>query len=156
MTEAEKKFWSRFRQEGACLLWTGCVNKNTGYGSAFFDGKTRLVHRLAWKLRHGGIADGLWVLHSHACKNKHCAADNHLRLGTSKENEVDRSIDGYRLNVSLPGERNGLAKLTKAKVAIVRDPATVPRTFKELAALWGVSFSLLYKIRRREKNRWPT
>jgi hypothetical protein len=143
----EKFFWSRFKKEGACLLWTGRLSENK-YGYVFFRGKKHLTHRVAWELRHGGIRDGLWVLHSLECKNKHCAADNHLRLGTPKENTVDSVMAGTQPSLSFPGEANGRSKLTEKQVALIRNPATVPRDFKKLAVLWGVSFSLLYRIRK--------
>lgn len=70
-----------------CLLWTGCLNSR-GYGVIGVNGRRELVHRVAWELEHGPIAEGLTIDHVHAagCRYKHCANVAHLEPVTAAEN----------------------------------------------------------------------
>ncbi len=71
---------------------TGCIEylgaNTTGYGCMRVDGKTKLVHRLAWEVWRGPIPDGLNVLHH--CDNPPCFNTAHLYLGTQSDNTRDR------------------------------------------------------------------
>lgn len=68
----------------SCWLWTGAV-QSRGYGSVWIDGRTHLVHRIAWEHAHGPIPGALTVDHI-ACFSKACCRPSHLRLLTRSEN----------------------------------------------------------------------
>ena len=66
-----------------CWVWTGAVN-NKGYGSTWYDGRWRLVHRIAYEAIVGPIAEGLTV--DHLCKVRSCVNTDHMELVSLREN----------------------------------------------------------------------
>lgn len=75
-----------------CWLWTGYVNKNSGYGmwSYWVGGNTRTeyAHRFAYTILVGPIPDGLVL--DHRCYVKTCVNPDHLEAVTQKENLLRR------------------------------------------------------------------
>jgi hypothetical protein len=69
-----------------CILWTACRN-NRGYGLVSCHGRLRSAHRAAWMAQHGPIPTGLFVLHR--CDVRTCINQDHLFLGTQKDNMAD-------------------------------------------------------------------
>jgi hypothetical protein len=92
--ESEALFWSRVDKRGPdeCWPWLGAPNNRHGYGGFWFDGKSELAHRLAYRLTFGQITDGFWILHS--CDNPPCCNPAHLREGTVVDNNRDRTERG--------------------------------------------------------------
>ena len=86
-------FWARVVQpEDGCWTYQGYRDPD-GYGihtTSAPDGRRKKwrAHRLAWTLAHGPIPAGRLVLHR--CDNPPCCRDDHLRLGTAKDNAADR------------------------------------------------------------------
>lgn len=79
------------RSDG-CWVWSGTINRTTGYGSLTVERKSRYAHRLAWELDHGPIPAGLCVLHR--CDNRRCVRPDHLFLGTFADNTRDMMAKG--------------------------------------------------------------
>ena len=52
---------------GECHLWTGTINRHTGYGTLSIGGKDHYAHRLAYTLFVGPIPEGMDV--DHTCHN---------------------------------------------------------------------------------------
>jgi hypothetical protein len=88
--------------QGECHQWTAGTDGH-GYGSFWFRGRMQKAQRVAWILRRGEIPAGLCALHS--CDNPLCVRDEHLFLGTKKDNSVDAMRKG-RLNESLTRARS--------------------------------------------------
>lgn len=79
-----------------CWLWTAA---STGHGYGLISlsfSKNDLAHRTSWRLFHGPIPDGLWVLHK--CDVPSCVNPAHLFLGTQTDNMIDAS-EKKRINV---------------------------------------------------------
>lgn len=75
-----------------CWEWTGDILPN-GYGYIYLDGKTVLVHRFAWLLKHEKLSKKTpYVLHK--CDNRKCV--RHLWSGTQKDNLADMTSKGRR------------------------------------------------------------
>lgn len=112
------RFWEKVDKGGAngCWIWTaGCVD--SGYGSAFADGKHWKAHRLSWHLAHGPIPDGMCVLHH--CDVRRCVNPDHLFLGLNEDNVRDRVEKGRSATPrpeAIGGERNSQARLTEVQV----------------------------------------
>jgi hypothetical protein len=122
-----------------CHEWTGYVMPN-GYGQVHLGGKTAYAHRVAYELRHGPIANGLYVLHR--CDNRRCVNVDHLFLGTHLDNVVDcvqKSRHAY-------GDKNGRRKLNAAQAVDIRNSEG---THDEIAARYGVSRATVTLIKQR-------
>jgi len=78
--------------ESECWEWTGAVDYMTGYGKLRWRNGTSSAHRVAWMIRHGQIADGLYVCHK--CDNKRCVNTSHMFLGTHADNMADMVAKG--------------------------------------------------------------
>jgi hypothetical protein len=166
--EREAPFWARVQVTPTCWLWTGSINRKTGYGRCMLEKKYFLVHRLSWTVHCGSIPFGLCVLHH--CDIKNCIRPEHLFLGTRGDNNRDRHQkgrtaagpnNGLRKHpdrspaVLYPelfkGERNGRAVLTEETVQFIRR-IYVPKITRQVDLAWwfGVSQSAISAALRGE------
>ena len=134
-----KFFLKKTDRSGECWLWLGKKDKD-GYGLQGKGGR-RKCHRLSWQIHHGEIPDGLSVLHH--CDVRHCVRPDHLHLGTSTDNAVDRKQHGVRFF----GEQNPNARLTAEQVREIRESVLKSN---ELANAYGTSPSHISGIRSRK------
>jgi hypothetical protein len=76
-----------------CWVWTGALF-TTGYGLLTIDRKLWRVHRLSWTLMRGPIPPRFQVCHH--CDNPPCINpnDDHLFLGTNRDNQRDKAAKG--------------------------------------------------------------
>lgn len=115
------RFWAKVSKDGPrhpvlgkCWLWVG--GSSGGYGSIFSAGRKQKVHRYAYKLLVGDVADNICVLHR--CDNPSCVNPEHLFLGTQQDNIAD--MVSKNRQTGAVGERNGNTKLTEDQVREVR------------------------------------
>jgi hypothetical protein len=124
-----------------CAPWLG-ARLPTGYGTLHYEGRKEMAHRLAWRVVHGPIPEGLVVRHV-VCRNPACVNVAHLAIGTQADNMADRTRDWVAMHgVAMPG-----AKLTEADVRAIRASAESQRT---LAKRYGVSQPAIGYIRIRK------
>jgi hypothetical protein len=116
------RFWSRVNRDGPTIrpelghCWLFPVSPSKRYGYFMIAGKRNYsAHRVAWILDGHTIPDGLCVLHR--CDNTRCVRPDHLFLGTSADNNLDRDEKGRGQR----GEGHRNAKLTEAQVREIRD-----------------------------------
>lgn len=89
-----ERFWVKVNKEGPipdycpelgpCWLWTGALNKRTGYGN--FGKPQKLPHRVAYELCVGPIPEGLEL--DHLCRIRHCVNPTHLEPVTTQVNQL--------------------------------------------------------------------
>ena len=141
------RFWSKVEPaSNGCWVWTG--SKSKGYGYIRYQGKMRLVHRLALIDFTGGMPAGMWALHH--CDVRRCVTVSHLYWGTALENTGDRIRRGR--SAVLAGETNGMAKLTTPEVLKIRQIYAAGRgTCRSLGRQFGVSKTQITHIVRREQ-----
>lgn len=138
---------------GGCLEFTGYIQSN-GYGKAVINRKHDYVHRHAYRLLKGEIHDGADVCHK--CDNRKCINPAHLFIGSRLENMRDAQVkgrisSGERHSKTVPkGEDHYLAKLTEAKVRVIREVSGKVVSNKELAEMFGVDDSLIRLVVRRK------
>jgi hypothetical protein len=116
------------------------------------DGKTVLVHRLAWTLARGPIPDGMEVCHS--CDNPPCVNDSHFFLGTQSDNSKDMWAKGRGRRFPIRyGERHHFAKMTEALVAALRSEyvkGSLTHGSGALSRKYGIHYSTVCRIVRGE------
>lgn len=75
-----------------CQIWTGADSGNGrggGYGRLDFDGGKLAVHIAVWVCHHGPIPSKKQI--DHRCRNRRCAAEDHLELVTHRQNQKRRA-----------------------------------------------------------------
>jgi hypothetical protein len=119
--EDKEKFHSRYEKTtSGCWEWTGNrqkpgIRNQLPYGIFHAQGSQMGAHRASYIIHNGPILGGLHVLHS--CDNPGCVNPQHLRLGTPKDNTLDRlarNRSGSKANLK------GRKFLTPPKVEIIR------------------------------------
>lgn len=157
------QFWEKVdKQSGdSCWLWRAFRNP-LGYGMFGVKRDVRLAHRIMYELVYGAIPDGMCVLHR--CDNPSCVNPSHLYLGSRFDNNRDKMSRGraYRPTgdknpsrshpeTQVRGEASPNAKLTSASVKQIRTMyATGRYRLKDIAAQFGVSFSAIDRVVRRQ------
>lgn len=142
LTDADvARFWSAVSLPDAegCMLWRA-GRTAAGYGLVRASGKPVYVHQVSLVLADGQRPE--WADEAaHSCRNRHCAAPDHLRWATYQQNNLDKRRDG----TDNRGDKHPLAKLTEEQVLEIRRlrPTT---TGAVLADLFGVSQATICDI----------
>lgn len=130
-----------------CWLWTGYINKRSGYGIFSRKGKSVQAHCESYKTFKGDT-NGLCVLHT--CDVRSCVNPDHLFLGTRTDNIRDMDKKGRRNTPK--GEAHRWSILTQQQVDEIRE---LPKTMGSgafLARKYGVSNVTICSIRKG--TRW--
>lgn len=157
------EFWSQIRiaAPNECWEWTGYLDPK-GYGRTKYHGRLWFAHRLAYTLVKGEIPQDQFACHS--CDNPRCCNPDHIWPGTNAENTKDRHQKGRdarglsngantQPELHPRGEQHGMAKLSDAQVAEIRDLYETGNFMKRtLARRFGVSDSQIGNILAR-RNR---
>lgn len=130
----------------ACWEFQGHLGVK-GHGQMRWEGRLDYVHRISWRLTHGPIPDGMWVLHR--CNNARCGNPEHLYLGSHLDNMADMRIAGSRKGKT-SGEKSGRAILNEGAVLEARRRYLAGESQPEIARSMGVSTSCIaHAITRR-------
>lgn len=76
--------------EKGCFVVTSHGVDGHGYPKVERDGRTRKWVKVLWEEENGPVEEGKLLLHN--CDNRLCVNLAHIRVGTSKDNAVDRSV----------------------------------------------------------------
>ncbi len=128
---------SDLKPTSQCMEWPGKKDKH-GYGVTRTAGFNR-AHRLIYSVFVGPIPEGLLVLHS--CDNRSCVNPEHLRVGTDKDNAIDREL---RKRSSKHAR-----KLTDDQVRMIRGGLPARSAIEQ----FGIASSTYYCIRSGRRYR---
>lgn len=178
------RFWGYVNKEGGiqshcpelgdCWTWKLAVNPG-GYGGFSIKRWPFLAHRVSFAIENGGlIPEKMKVLHR--CDNRRCVRPDHLFLGTSWDNGVDKARKGraasgdangarkyperisagYRKWLSenpdkvAKGERHPRAKVTADQVREIRRLREEGVRLTSLSAQFGLNTGSIYHICTRK------
>lgn len=103
-----------------------------------------LMHRFVYEECYGPIPEGLVLRHK--CDNRACINPEHLETGTRGDNANDMKVRG-RANKPT-GIENNRAKLTEKEVIEIYERANSGDSGRMLAREFGISTSVVSKIKR--------
>lgn len=148
------RFWSKVSVTGKdsdCWEWNAS-REEKGYGRFRLPGpdrRTWAAHRVAYAIYHGGFPpEGQLVRHS--CDNPSCVNPYHLEAGTATDNMQDMVQKGRYSR--RPRSRVG-PKLIDSDITLIRRKIEAGETNTKIAAFFGISDSIVGRIRRRKV--WP-
>jgi hypothetical protein len=136
-------FWKKVNIRGAekCWEWLGTfINLPGGYGRFVYHRKVYLAHRFCYIISYGAIPPNMYVCHH--CDNPSCINPNHLFMGTSSDNALDRSFKGRNPNNS--GVLSGKHILTEEQVLEIKRSS---ETASFLSKKFNTCLSNVYTIR---------
>ncbi len=139
-----------------CWLYTGALNR-CGYGwVSNRPGNPVLAHRVTYEALVCPIPKGMFVCHH--CDVPSCVNPAHLFAGTHLDNMQDAKRKGRMVNppshAGRPmvwGDKSPNAKLTNAIVRAARDAYRRGYTSGDLAWLYGVNRSTMFRAIRGER-----
>lgn len=142
-----EEFERRTDRGDTCWIWLGSTNK-AGYGQLGVSRTRRYAHQLAYELYRGPIAEGLEVCHT--CDRPSCVNPEHLFLGTHAQNMADMARKGRGATRHRPGDLHPMAKLTEGQVREIRERIVAGEKQVDLATEFGVRFSTISMLHRRQ------
>jgi hypothetical protein len=146
-----RRFWKRVQKTDGDGCWEWASSKSpSGYG--LVGVRRERAHRVAWKLTHGEIPEGLFVCHH--CDNRACCRPDHLFLGTHSDNMADMVSKGRaawqtgRLHIP-----SGTGPIPDAVVRMIRARADNGDRFASIARELGIHPFVVGRIARRTSYR---
>lgn len=122
-----------------CWDWTSATD-GRGYGMFRMNSQRVGAHQASYRIYHGPIENGLFVLHS--CDRPICVQPAHLHLGTHTLNMrecIKRKRNAF-------GERNGQSRLTEVEVEWIRQ---APLKVGDMARMLDINHATISDIRQR-------
>jgi len=142
------RYWAKVDRSGgcdACWPWTAATD-DAGYGRFGVGVAVVRAHRLGYELHYGPLGQ-LYVCHR--CDNPPCQNPRHLYAGTQLDNASDRESRGRGNPGYVPGEANGMSKLSESDVLEIRAQAADGMTHRHLARQYMVAKTTITDVVRR-------
>lgn len=111
--------------------------------------RKRTVHSIVLEAFVGPRPGGMEACHF-PDRNKLNNALTNLRWDTKEANQADGKIQGTNVLSSHPGELHGQSKLTASEVLKIRSRRELGETYQSIASDFGVRFSTIEKIVKRQ------
>lgn len=141
-----QSFWAKVDKTCPNGCWNWTASKLLDGYAQFEIGSRKhkthqrvLAHRLSYEMAKGAIPSHLEL--DHLCRNRACTNPDHLEPVTTQENIRRSSVLGQTWT---QGEKHGLAKLSNAQAAAIRD---AEGTQAAIAKAYGVSRSTVSNIK---------
>ncbi len=133
-------------ESSGCWIWQAGIHKD-GYGNfAPIGGRSGLAHRSSYRIFRGPIEKDKLVLHS--CNNPPCVNPDHLRLGTDKENALDKIMAGNSHNIP-KGESSHYSKLLEEDIMNIRKKHAEGFSYVSISKNYEVTAETISNIVRR-------
>ncbi len=146
----EDRFHEKYERIPECGCWIWTATTDGHYGLISVGRKMEKAHRVSYDLHNGPIPDGLCVMHR--CDVTECVNPYHLMAGSQIENIADRDAKGRQVPNRPAGELNGMAKLTKDKVVLIKEMLGRGDAIKVIASEFEVSRAAVSLI--KSGKRW--
>jgi len=141
---AVERFWRQVKKGDGCWLWSAATDKD-GYGVFRGEVAGKLyakAHRFSYALSAGKpVPERLVVMHS--CDNPRCVRPEHLSVGTTRDNMLDKFAKGRG---HLP--RSSLAPIPVLAEQQVHAIVLDARPYAQIAADYGVSPAMISGVKR--------
>ena len=131
--ESRYKSYVGAKGVSGCMIWKGPKDHSDGYGVMKWKGVGRRAHRIAYEMANGRIPDGMCICHT--CDTRLCVNPDHLFLGTSQDNQIDKLRKGRGAR----GVMNPNAVLTEEKVRAILVLRKQGYGGSAIARMFGVS-----------------
>lgn len=135
----------RITREGCHICISHIAKHTTGYCVLRYKGKQECLHRIAYMEKYGKIRKRFVIMHK--CDNKICINPDHLFAGTQKQNMQDMVLKGRQSR----GSERHTSKLNADDVRAIR--FDMRKNF-QIAELYGVSLTTIYKIKAKKSWKW--
>jgi HNH endonuclease len=136
-----------------CWIWTGCAvdrsrAENRRYGAwtcAVLKEKT--AHRAAYRIFKGELSRDAVVMH--ICDKPLCCNPDHLKVGTTEENNIDRDKKGRQF--ALSGSNHPMAKINEETASLIKTRLAELAHIRNCAAIiakeLGINKHIVHKIK---------
>lgn len=140
------RFWSKVdvkTSDEECWPWI--AGTRGGYGFMKVNGRSVTASRIAWELFSGEKLGSRFALHD--CDNRLCCNPRHIHPGDHDQN-MQEAVERQRFRATpLKGEKNPRAKLSESDVRRIRSMFTKGMNNVQIAAKFGVTHSMISRIR---------
>lgn len=133
------RFWSHVKWQYGDRCWIWQAGNCRGYGHFYLSGRTFKASRIAYYLQTGIDPGDKQICHT--CDNPFCCNPKHLWIGTSKDNNQDKTKKGRQARE----EKHGRSKLTTSDILIIKSASD---NTVVLAKQFGVGNAIIGKIQR--------
>lgn len=135
--------------EDECWIWVGPMHKVSGYGVFEVYNIEYKAHRVSFYYFNKRTTESEFDI-LHTCDNRRCCNPKHLYEGDNADNNRDRACRNPESFIKL-GSINPAAKLTENDVPEIFRLKATGYTQEQIAKKYGVVFSTIGKVLRREK-----
>lgn len=101
---SDDQFWAKLKHSPGCWEWQAARDPS-GFGIAWWNGKTMRAHRLAWELACGPLNGGARV--KQTCGNRACCRPDHLEASDPQRDDPVARADETRRRRRKTIEGNG-------------------------------------------------
>lgn len=126
-----ERFWSKVDKTDGCWVWIAS-KLPTGYGQFWSGERNMRAHRFSYILHYGNIPNGMLVCHK--CDNPSCVRPDHLFLGTSLDNAIDKVSKG-RNNITF----TPITKFSDEDVRSIREARNQGMSLKRICEVFNIS-----------------